>query len=405
MSSFVSSLELPLSTKYIYITQVDILKYQSLLTPFVQKYSLFIINGHDRLMNRLAKGNPMFELESSILHQALEAFRKETGIDTSVIAIEKRDESKAVDAIITLNGIQKHFAIEIKKWSNNTNVATLIHQMQRFESVDNAILISQHINSSMAEKLKQENIQFIDTAGNAYIKQLPIYIYVRGNKPASNILAPSSSKLGSAFKSKGLKVIYELLSHPEMINSTYREIAENSQVALGTVGNVIDDLVTQGYMTISKNNKQRYLDKKEELFKKWVDAYPTQIKAKQNTRLFTSDNPSWWETLDIEALNGLWGGEIAAAKYTQFLNPKNAIVYMDASNANQLIKSARLRKASASDKHNIIIEIVEPFLPLNQIQGPIAGLADPSIVYADLVSTDDSRNHETAERLHEKYLR
>lgn len=345
----------------------------------------------------------MSELESNILSEVIEAFQKETGIKISVIERNQLQKNKAIDATILFDGIPKSFYVEIKKWSNNTNVATLIHQMQRFDSTDNAILISQYINPSMAEKLKQENIQFLDSAGNSYINQFPIFIYVRGNKPVSHILATPSLNLGSAFKSKGLKVIYEFLLHPDMINSTYREIAESSQVALGTVGNVIDDLVTQGYMTISKKNKRRHLDKKEELYRKWVDAYPAQIKAKQKIKVFTTDDPHWWEALDIKSLHGLWGGEIAAAKYTQFLNPKNAIVYIDASNANQLIKLARLKKANETS--NIIIEIVEPFLPLEQIEGPTTGLVHPYIVYADLVSTKDPRNHETAERLHERYLR
>ena len=347
----------------------------------------------------------MIELESSILYQAIEAFQKSTGITISIVTREQMHEKKEVGAVIALDGISSHFNVEIKKWSNNINVAALIHHMKKFQEMDNTILISQHINASMAEKLKQANVQFIDTAGNAYINQLPTYIFVKGNKLASNTLTISSLKLGSAFKNKGLKVVSEFLLHPQVINVTYREIAEKSQVALGTVGNVIDDLVKQGYMTISKNNKQRNLNNKEKLFRKWVDAYPAQIKAKQKTRFFTTDDPYWWEKLDIEELNALWGGEVAAAKYTQFLNPKNAIIYIEPNNTNLLINLAKLRKVHPNERPNIIIEITEPFLPINQIQGPKTGLVHPSIVYADLVSTNDSRNHETAERLYEEYLR
>lgn len=346
----------------------------------------------------------MIALESNTLIQALEVFQEQTGIQASVVKKEQKDDN-VIDSVITIEGTNSRFCVEIKKWSNHISVGSLIHKMQTFDERDNAILISQYINPSMAEKLKQAQVQFIDTAGNAYINHRPIYIYVRGNKLASDNLISSSVKLGSAFKSKGMKVIYEFLSHPEVADLPYREIAERTQVSLGTVGKVIDDLIAHNYMTVSKNKKQRYLDNKENLFRKWIDAYPIQIKAKQKTMLFTTDATNWWENVDITKLNGLWGGEIAAAKYTQFLNPKNAIIYINNRDISELIRKFRLRKVNSNEKPNIIIELVEPFLPLNQIDGPIAGLAHPSIVYADLVSTNDPRNHETAERLHEKYLR
>jgi len=93
------------------------------------------------------------------------------------------------------------------------------------------------------------------------------------------------------------------------------------------------------------------------------------------------------------------GGELAASAYTDYLNPRDAIVYTDEEHLAPLLKQARLRKPRRDAAPRPRIDFYEPF------RGEVGNaLAPPLIVYADLITTGDVRNLEAAERIYEKYI-
>jgi hypothetical protein len=70
-------------------------------------------------------------------------------------------------------------------------------------------------------------VNFIDTAGNAYINNSPLLINIKGNKPDE---MPTSTK--RMYHSSGLKIIFALLCNPGFENDDYRSIASMADVAL-----------------------------------------------------------------------------------------------------------------------------------------------------------------------------
>ena len=122
------------------------------------------------------------------------------------------------------------------------------------------MLLADYINPNMGERLKEAHIQFIDTAGNAYINQPPVYIYIKGNRPELNVGERGKAKTGRAFQATGMKVVFAFLRDKNLINAPYRHIAEQAQVALGTVGWVIRDLVAQGFLLEGRKKTQREFD-------------------------------------------------------------------------------------------------------------------------------------------------
>ena len=331
--------------------------------------------------------------EQTIAEMATAALQKEIGLQ---LRFEGR-KAKGADGFLLIDEIGEKFVVVIKKWAANTPVGTLINKMKDPGMLEAGILIADYINPRMAEKLKAEDIQFLDTAGNAYLNKLPIYIYITGKKPDEK---PALEKpKGRAFQATGMKVVYEFLVDRALTNATYRQIAERANVALGAVGWVIKDLVEQGFLIERK--KERTLTNYHALLDKWVEHYPEKLRKKLLLGHFTTDDADWWQKLDPRAFNAVWGGEIAAAEYTHQLTPKDGTIYIPKDKMNLLLKEARLRRTEATERPHLNIELLTP---LGEPFENFPTLAHPLIVCADLIATGNTRNIEMAQKLREQYL-
>nr|WP_305909600.1 hypothetical protein [Methylomarinum sp. Ch1-1]MDP4522521.1 hypothetical protein [Methylomarinum sp. Ch1-1] len=131
---------------------------------------------------------------------------------------------------------------------------------QFYHAEEQGILIAEYINPIMAERLKAMDIWFLDTAGNAYINALPVYIYIKGNKPAEE--QATTPKLNRAFRATGLKVVFAFLCHPDLVNAPYRDIAQTAQVSLGAVGIVFKDLTGMGHIIDMGDRGRRLKNRK-----------------------------------------------------------------------------------------------------------------------------------------------
>ena len=346
--------------------------------------------------------------ELSILDDAIEAIYREAGLRLDVIAYEiPTGNGRITDAILQMHDNGAKLTAEVKIWAAQANVGALINRIKHLAEPGQGLLVADYINPKLGERLKMADVQFLDTAGNAYINQKPVYIYIKGNKTQQVNLVKERVKTGRAFQPTGMKVVFEFLKDEQLVNAPYREIADRAAVALGTVGWVINDLVTQGFLLEGFNKNQRNLVEFDLLLDKWVEAYPYKLKRKYEIGKFTTDNPDWRKTIYPEKFNAEWGGEIAAAKYTNYLNPQHGLIYIGRANMATFLQAARLRKAEPFIRQDTLIDLVEPFWIKTNDKGrtKYAGLVHPIIAYADLIETGDTRNFDTAHELREKFLR
>jgi hypothetical protein len=239
-------------------------------------------------------------------------------------------------------------------------------------------------------------VQFIDTVGNAYINRPPTYAYVKGNRQ----ITTKKETARRAFGPTGLKVVFVFLCDPELVNAPYREIADKADVALGTAGWVINDLKVTGFIIDKGGKRGRRLVNYRKLLDRWVEAYPEKLQPKQWAGYFLADDPYWWKEIDIRKYHALWGGEIAAAKYTKYLKPVVATVYLPKEAGNQLLQDGRLRKQYATEGEKTV-KIYRPFW---RLQEDNTECVHPVLVYADLIATGDVRNIETAKLIYDEYI-
>jgi len=343
--------------------------------------------------------------ERDILNEAVGAIHREAGLRLDVVGRGVRKGDTRIDAIIRIPEADNQLVVEIKKWAPHVNLGAVVNRINQIAGPGQGMLLADYINPNMGERLKEAHIQFIDTAGNAYINQPPVYIYIKGNKPKLNLVEGSRGKTGRAFQPTGMRVVFAFLRDKNLINAPYRHIAGQAQVALGAVGWVIHDLVAQNFLLEGRKKNQREFANFDQLLDEWVDAYPHKLKAKHRIATFTTGDPGWWKAIAPQTFGALWGGEIAGARYTRYLHPKDAVVYIRKEHMAKFLKAARLRKMAQDEQAALRVDLIEPFWREEKNRGKAAGLVPPLVAYADLIETGDPRNLETANRIRENYLR
>jgi hypothetical protein len=331
--------------------------------------------------------------ENEFLQLALEALRNNLPGHAEIKNIKPlRAPRLRADYLlrIVIKGKEIRYYAEIK--ANVTKADKLLLMMRKGEFDHPLLLVTKYINTQLADDLKQNGTEFIDTAGNAFINQPPLYIFVKGNKP-DIVKAPP---LKRAFKPAGLKVIYAFLCNPGLENKTYREIAAETGVALGTVDWIMRELKELGFLLDMGKRGQRLIQK-ENLLQRWITAYPEQLRPKLTLGRFRGEY-GWWQRKTLDPFKGQWGGEVAAAKLTQYLQPQIITIYVTPQEIDQLLIKNRLKRDQTGD-----VEILKRFWKPPEIW-KYQDLVHPILIYADLLATGNERNIETAKIIYDQHI-
>lgn len=341
-----------------------------------------------------AEPGKMAHKEERLLQKVLEVFYNITGLQIAVETIEHANNATyQADALVRLvaPGANRQFAVEIKPRLTQAIFGMAVQQMEHFPQ--KGLVVTDYVNPKMAERMKAMDMPFLDVAGNAYINEPPVYVYIKGNKP---IEKPHRRPPTRAFQPTGLKVIFALLCRPGLENAPYRDIAKAAGVALGTVGWVITDLRELGYL-VDMGKRGRRLTNKEKLIERWVTTYPEQLRPKLVLGRYKAVDHDWWKHTQITSTQAYWGGEVAAAKLTKYLKPEQAILYAKGK-PGELLLTNKLKKDPNGD-----VEILEAFWQ-TEYDWRYPELAPPLLIYADLLATGDARNIETARMIYEQQL-
>ena len=334
-------------------------------------------------------------IEENIFNLAINEFNKDKDarLETEIEEKEKIINGFIFDKLVKFRYQKKdlQYFVEIKPTINNTIIALLLYRKKILSHP--FLLITRYINNNKAEELKKNGIQFIDTAGNAYINYYPIYIFIKGNKPHDLFFKNKNYHL---FEPSGLKIVYALLTNVNLIKKTYRYIAETTNVALGTVGWTMNDLIKLGFV-IDMGKRGRKLLKDEELFKRWCIGYNEKLKPKLLINKFTGPE-NWWINYKLNPEYAQWGGEVAANKLTKYIKPQDIIIYVDREKYQNIVIENRLRKDINGN-----IDFFERFWKFD-INNEFKEIVNPILIYADLINTGNQRVLETAGKIYEEYI-
>jgi hypothetical protein len=307
----------------------------------------------------------------------------------SGLPVTVESKRKEYDAVVNINGHQFNgiARTEIRK----ENEGFLINLHCPFEGKPcGFIFIAKYIAADTAKTLQELNINYLESSGNCYIKSDNFFLFISGQKNQRNKQKTNRAK---AFQEAGIKLLFHLLSNPENLQLSYRELAELAGISTGSVSNIMAELENQHY--ILKTKKRRILKNKLELLERWTIAYHDVLRP----RLFKKQmrfvkQPSLSELCDSSS-EILLGGEPAAAILTNQLIPEQYTIYTN-KNWQNLKDEVRL-----IPDENGKVEVLQQFWENECNDNRIV---PPLLIYADLMGSGFGRNIETAKIILENEL-
>jgi len=323
-----------------------------------------------------------------VTYKNLQALKDKTGLEGRLLA-GVRD--KATDGKIELSngGQQKLFTVVVKNEVRNTHLVHFVHLNENFPGI---IIIAKIIYPAIREQLRKLGLNYVDSNGNCYIKQDDWLFLIEGQKAENPVLVNKDR----AFTKTGLQLVFHFLIDEKYIKSTYRQMAEDYNTALGNINNIITSLTEQGYLVRTAKKELKLLRKKA-LLEKWINAYEQKLKP----NLFVGDfrlpggAHEHWRNMPLNNTESQWGSEPAANILTDYLKPVQLTLYTTETIA-ELIE-----KYSLVPDEKGPLKIYRKFWRFSRATNTVP----PLLIYADLVNSGDPRNVYTAKNIYDRYLK
>jgi hypothetical protein len=312
------------------------------------------------------------------------------------VTAEVESNRNDYDAVATIDNTQ--FVVIGKSEIRSSNKGIVLNEINNLtkKTKKPIIAIAKFIAKDIAQELKESGINYIDRAGNAFIKRGKLLIYITGQKTEN----PTSSNQSRAFQESGIKLIFQLLTHPEYLQLSYRSLADKTSIALGSVSTIMKELEDLRFVVKAKN--KRYLKNKVELLERWIVAYNDVLRPrllKKRFRFSTNEAYNKWYDLSLNVIPGrnIWGGEPGASILTKQLQPQNFTIYTDAG-WQSIATELKLIPDNEGD-----VEILAIFWKEDEIIAN-KNIAPTLIILAELMSSGKERNTETAKIIMENEL-
>ncbi len=302
--------------------------------------------------------------------------------------------------------------VEIKEIIQPTHIAQLNGRLQGTsdESDEARLLICRYISINGRKLLKDQGINYADTAGNIYLQTKALYVYIEtGDSDRSSIDRSS----GRAFTKSGLKVLYQYFRSEKRlspggqpkdhrvpsVNDPVRNLAEQAEVSKDTVSKVIWNLLELGYIIKRRDKEYKWVqDRREELFTTWVTRCNQVLRPSLAHRTYRllNDQPSAYDLNSAYQLGGYHAADrwltlsadlrIDRPPFVVYTHRGFSTVHTDF-------------KAVPDDNGDLIV--FEAFWMSDR---DVSANVDFPTIYADLLWLDHPRYMPVAEQIYQTYI-
>jgi hypothetical protein len=333
--------------------------------------------------------------ETDILYRALENLERLVKFDFK-LDYYNHSNGHAWDAALDVQSgaVVGHFEVVVKNNVYPSNLVRVIDQFKNSES----LLVAKYISTPGKELLERQGINYLDIAGNCFIKNdKGLFWHVKGQGAPTEVKEVKHK----AFNKNGIKLVYALLLENDLLNESYRVMADVAGISISTMGDILNDL-RESKLLFQVNKRQLMFANKSDLLSRWITDYHQKLKQKlfRGKYLFTKDY-QWqnWKQLDLGS-TAFWGGEPAAELLSHFLQPSVWTIYTDL-DRRSLIQDLRLVPAKDGN-----VEIYSPFWKLENrtFVNPELKTVHPLLAYAELIGSGNDRNFEAAQKLYAQHL-
>lgn len=326
--------------------------------------------------------------EIDILNTAIHNLEKNIPINWDWKAIDdKKDKGVDGELSIIVNNQKIVLYADIKKEVKNHQVYNILNYKNKYV---NFLLVAEKLYPKVKKELRENRVNYLEGNGNVYINTDNLLLYIDTNE----VTKTQKEKGNRAFTKTGLKVIFQILLNPKLINQTQREIAEVTTVALGNIPLIINGLLETN-LIVRLNKNEYVINNYEDLLNKWIAEFEQTLKPtlfKQRFR-FQNSNQNW-RTVQLDTDKTVWGGEPAGDIITNHLRPEKFILYTKET-TKDLIKNYKLFPDDDGE-----IGVYDMFWNNNYN----TNTAPNELVYTDLMITDDKRCIETAKLIFNEYI-
>ena len=337
--------------------------------------------------------------DEQIIYNSMEAIR---GIPQSSIEFILKKVGGPFSGTFRLSGPwgECYYYIKVVPQLNQTVLDLVIHQIKTTPApADSApLLVSHYISPKLAAQLKKAGVEYVDSAGNLFLNQMPLYIEIGGQKHVPK--APGADKL---FRTAGLKLAYLFLRNRQSVNATYRVLADDAGIALGAIGSLFTELEKRDNLRVEEGRRE--LAAVEELLQRWQLGYLETLRPKlflQRCKLAPTVKlnqlPERLKQLG-DGKQVLIGGELGASLLASNFVPKSAVLYIKPEQQLKMMLQLNLLPDPEGD-----ITLLQPFgrqCSWTGWQPEGLTLADPLLTYAELSGHDTDK---VADKLYRQYL-
>jgi hypothetical protein len=338
--------------------------------------------------------------EATLTDRAIAAL-EQIGLKVLALKQPRGVEQRRADAWIRIGKGKEHidYLIEAKRAVTPATLGAVVAQLRDLAAVAGrpTLLVTDYLTPPVAEKLRAHDQQFADAAGNAYLEGPGTLIYVTGRKPQDKRTAP---KVGQAFTTNGLKILFALICEPVLAEAPHRAIAAAAGVALGAVPGVLADLQQTGYLLVG--DKRRRLNATKRLLDEWALAYARKMRAKTLYATYNTPNFDTWREWQLDPGQACWGGEPAATLLVRHLKPGVLTIYAEKLPPRLMVEQRMVLAGLL--RLQPYVEVRKPFWGKALHAEARPDTVPPALVYADLLATGDGRCIETAQMVYDGYL-
>jgi hypothetical protein len=303
------------------------------------------------------------------------------------------------------------YLVEVKRHLRHQDAAVIAEQLNRRRGAltrdhrdDRLLLLAPHVRAQQAAVLERAGIDYLDLAGNVHLTIPGHFVHVEGRQP------PKDTRTTPERPQKAwIKVVMAMLIRPDLIDAPYRTLADQADVALGTIAKCMNDLTLRGLLLQRKGG--RTIPNRQALVALWVQAYVEGLRPKLKERrlqIRAGEKQQIWDRLravlaDRKQAWALTGADAADVR-THFFRAEDTEIYAPLHVFDdRAIQKALVAQPAVRTGNLLVIE------PPGPLAVPAAGndaipLAPDLLAYAELRYRGTEQAVEAAELLLPKVL-
>lgn len=295
---------------------------------------------------------------------------------------------------------------EIKRGLSLPRLEHLLLQLRRYsqEAKVRPLLLTDYLPPRLADRLVEAGVNFVDEAGNVYV-ELSGRLYVRIQGARAKGLRETT--VGRLSQPSGLRALFVFLAKPRGVSMSYRDLAEASGVALGSIAWVVRELKQKGYLQ-QKSPDKWLLTRKRELLDFWLGGYGDLLRPRLVVGRFQPPERDLGQTLarfqkEAKATRPTWAltGGFAADLLTRHFRGDDLGLFVSHLSSDL---TRRLRWLPSPEGPVTVLRQFSPLVVFKSEDPPKFPVAHPLLVYAELVLQGRERELEAAKVLYDQYI-